>query len=184
MGAGVWTMVIVFLAVALVVALLSAVAGGNKKENTYKQADLMTANEKEFFERLLKALPEHYVFPQVSLGALLRPAVSRSSPDWMRQFNAISSQRADFAIYTRQLQLVALIELDDKTHKASKDRARDRRTASAGISTLRYESKAKPEPEAIRRDIQLLAGATRTQETLSNVVNWAKRAGGRSKEGA
>lgn len=182
MGAGVWTILILLLAIALAVALISAITGGKNKEINYKQADLMTANEKEFFERLIKALPEYYVFPQISLGALLRPTVSRSSPEWIRHFNAISSQRADFAIYTRELQLVALIELDDKTHKASKDRARDRRTASAGISTLRYESKAKPEPESIRRDIQLLAVTSRTRDTLSNVVKWAIGAGGRNTE--
>jgi len=35
----------------------------------------MTDNEKEFFERLIEALPYFYVFPQVAMGAILQPAL-------------------------------------------------------------------------------------------------------------
>lgn len=123
------------------------------EKGRYKAADIMTANEVEFFHRLVEALPDHYIFPQVSLGALMRPSISRRDPEWMKQFNQVSSKRADFAIYDRKLKLVTLIELDDKSHSRSKDRERDRKTRSAGIPTLRYESRCKPDIRQIRRDI-------------------------------
>lgn len=123
------------------------------EKGRYKAADIMTPNEVEFFHRLVEALPGHYIFPQVSLGALMRPSISRRDPEWMKQFNQVSSKRADFAIYDRQLKLVTLIELDDKSHSRRKDRERDRKTRSAGIPTLRYESRSKPDIRQIRRDI-------------------------------
>lgn len=123
------------------------------EKGRYKAADIMTPNEEEFFHRLVEALPDHYIFPQVSLGALIRPSISRRDPEWMKQFNQVSSKRADYAIYDRKLRLVTLIELDDKSHSRKSDRERDRKTRSAGIPTLRYESSSKPDIRQIRRDV-------------------------------
>ena len=41
------------------------------------------------------------------------------------------------------MSLVAIVELDDRTHLAAADVRRDAYTASAGIRTLRFESKNK-----------------------------------------
>lgn len=157
MGIDFIQLVIVVLVLGLILLAASAFMSKPGQVGDYKQADIMTANELEFFDRLVQALPGHYVFPQISMGALLRPAISRKSPDWMKQYNRISSQRVDFAIYSPQMKLLTLIELDDKTHNTKKDRERDRRTQSAGIKTLRYESKAKPPITKIRDDVTSLA---------------------------
>ena len=57
----------------------------------------MTENELEFFGRLVAALPDHYVFPQVAMTALLEAASSdkkKSHGDRLR----IAQQRADYVV--------------------------------------------------------------------------------------
>jgi hypothetical protein len=57
----------------------------------------MTANELEFFGRLVTALPGHYVFPQVAMSALIEAASSdknKAHGDRLR----IAQQRADYVV--------------------------------------------------------------------------------------
>jgi len=106
---------------------------------------LLTPNETEFFYRLTRALPHHWVFPQVSFAAFL-------TDDGKLGKNARWSLRAkfdrkiaDFVICERGgLKIVAIVELDDRTHSASADRKRDALTKAAGYQTLRFPSKQKP----------------------------------------
>lgn len=84
----------------------------------------MTANELEFFGRLVAALPDYYIFPQVALSALLDAA----SPDKKTAHGdrlRIAQQRADFVVCTKSGELLAVVELDDKTHTRAKDQLRD-----------------------------------------------------------
>ena len=46
--------------------------------------------------------------------------------------------------------VMVVIELDDRTHVAAKDKLRDERLMQAGIRTVRFQSKNKPEAQAIR----------------------------------
>jgi len=114
----------------------------------YRARSLLTGNEIEFFRRLRRALPQEYIFPQVALSALIEPR-SRSEKH-LRDFRRISQKRVDYAIYTSDLQLVAIVELDDRTHNRMADAQRDAFVASAGIRTLRFESRNKPTVEQIR----------------------------------
>ena len=114
----------------------------------YRARSLLTGNEIEFFRRLRRALPQEYIFPQVALSALIEPR-SRSEKH-LRDFRRISQKRVDYAIYTSDLQLVAIVELDDRTHNRTADAQRDAFVASAGIRTLRFESRNKPTVEQIR----------------------------------
>ncbi len=68
----------------------------------------------------------------------------------------------DYVVCDRRMAVVALVELDDRTHKRSRDRARDALTREAGHVTLRYASKGKPTPEKIRADV---TGASRSRRT-------------------
>lgn len=109
----------------------------------------MTDNELEFFGRLVAALPDHYVFPQVAMTALLEAASSdkkKSHSDRLR----IAQQRADYVVCTKNCDLVAVIELDDKTHSSAKDQLRDSRLEQGGIRTVRFQSRTKPTADAIR----------------------------------
>ena len=69
-------------------------------------------------------------------------------------FRRISQKRVDYAIYTEKLELICVVELDDRTHGASKDAERDRYLASAGIKTVRWQSTLKPNEAEIREKFE------------------------------
>jgi hypothetical protein len=142
---------ILIAAVAAIVALAAFVNAKprGKVVGKYKGRDLMTANEMEFFGRLVKALPDHYIFPQVSMGALLE-AASRDKKQAHGDRLRIAQQRIDYLVCDGRCAIVAVIELDDKTHSRSKDQLRDARLEQAGIRVVRFQSRNKPSVEDIR----------------------------------
>ena len=106
---------------------------------------LLTNNETEFFHRLQRALPACHVFPQVAFGALLTDdrKLSRKARWSLRA--RFDRKIADFVVCERlSLKVIAIIELDDRTHDAKADRQRDAITEAAGYKTLRFESRKKP----------------------------------------
>lgn len=160
---------IVFCCVFLLVALVALKAGGASVNSDgigrYKAAALMSENEREFFGRLLAACPDHFVFPQVAMGALIAPASSDKKiahADRLR----VAQQRVDFVICDKACKVVVVIELDDRTHQASKDQRRDDRLQQGGIRTVRFQSKNRPDAAAIRDAVlggAVVAGSPTTQ---------------------
>ena len=149
------SMKLVLLIAALLLGLvLIALFSGPKDQWSAKP--LLTQNEREFFSRLLEALPDFHIFPQVAFRAILRPAANSGSKSYARQSGRIGAKHCDFLICNEDLDVVAIIELDDRTHVAEKDAARDAMTASAGYRTIRYQSRAKPHPDKIRQDVLML----------------------------
>jgi hypothetical protein len=119
----------------------------------YKPRSILTDNEAEFFGRLETAVPEYRIFPQLSMTAIIEPA---SKDRYWTYFNRIAMQRVDYAVYTRDLKLICVIELDDRTHdgKHKRDERRDSRLTEAGVQTLRFDSRMKPRPEMLRAAIR------------------------------
>lgn len=116
----------------------------------YKAKELMTNNEIEFFQRLIKAFPQYYVFPQVSLGAILAAAeIDAAQRNGTRM--TFAQKMADYVICNQQMKIVAIVELDDKTHNKEKDDKRDNMLQTAGYKTIRFESKHKPTVEELAK---------------------------------
>jgi hypothetical protein len=110
-----------------------------------KPKSLLTANETEFFHRLQRALNGYHVFPQVAFGAVLTDDGQLASKARWSVRAKFDRKIVDFVICERgSLKIVALIELDDRTHSASADRERDAITKAAGYQTFRFQSKQKP----------------------------------------
>lgn len=116
---------------------------------------LMTAAERKVCAMIERALPGARVHSQVSMGAIMQPAKGMSKSDWWKTFNRFSSKRVDFVVEDpRTGEVIMLIELDDKTHRASTDTNRDSLTKHAGYLTVR-----------------ILAGTRKTQETVTAIVH-------------
>ena len=154
-------MKIIMLLFILIVIVIMVLMPKNKKkatltlvENNYKSNIFMTDNEIEFFHRLVKAFLESYVFPQVAMSGL----VSAKSSDF-KKLNAIKNTynrlRVDFVIY-KDKKVIAIIELDDKTHqnKEDKDTKRDSILTDAGYKIFRFDSKNKPSIEELKNIIK------------------------------
>jgi len=140
---------IVVLVLLVVAILFVAPIKGAPRTGNYQARELMTENEAEFFGRLVVALPDHYIFPQVAMTALIE-AASRDKKQAHADRLRIAQQRADYVVCDRRCNVVAVVELDDRTHSRSKDKIRDARLQQAGIRTVRFESKAKPSAHALR----------------------------------
>lgn len=145
-------LVVVLVVLLVTVFVIPSLFKGAGQAGTYKARQFMTDNEAEFFGRLVVALPDHYVFPQVAMTALIESAASnkkKAHSDRLR----IAQQRVDYVVCDRRCQVVAVVELDDQTHSRNKDKIRDERLQQGGFRTVRFQSKSKPSPEALRAAI-------------------------------
>jgi hypothetical protein len=147
------TLVVIAGAGAIGLAILKAkLAAGGEGEARFKAKPLLTANEMEFLTRLEAAAPELRFLPQVAMGALMDPAVPRSDRKAYYRLRGMFSQKiVDFVAQKRaDGSIVAVIELDDRTHDTDKDARRDDMLKSAGYRIVRWNSKTKPDAVAIR----------------------------------
>jgi hypothetical protein len=136
--------VVLGIAFAVLIALAS-----RRALRPYVRRALVTESELRFYHRLSAALPQdHSVFPQVSMGALLEPIASaaRGRP---HDFRRSSCKRCDFVVVNGKLQVQVVIELDDHTHDAPNDWARDAQLASAGSRTPRMDVRRPPTQEQL-----------------------------------
>jgi hypothetical protein len=133
---------------------LARLIGWSRKEQrsiALRAKQLLTDNELEFMERLRIALPEFQISPQVAMGALVEVTLPRSHPDFWAARREFAEKIVDYVVSSPgRLEVVAVIELDDKTHDATKDALRDELLSSVGIRTIRFQSRAKPTPAEIR----------------------------------
>ncbi len=139
----------IILAALAILAILATVVWSLRARKPWlsriQRKPLLTSNEAEFFRRLQRALPAYLVFPQVSFAAIITDDGKLSnSARWSVRAH-FDRKIADYVICDRQtLNVVALVELDDRTHMASADRQRDALTNAAGYKTIRFQSRQKP----------------------------------------
>lgn len=122
----------------------------------FAKKPLLTPNELEFLGRLEGALPEYRILCQVAMGALLRPGESTRGNG--RRYYATRGKFAqkivDFVAQDRRSGMVmVIIELDGRSHRVEKDRARDEMLAAAGYRTVRFSSQPRPNGDQIRRAV-------------------------------
>lgn len=154
-------MSLIFTAFAIVIIVFVAIAiiKNSKKTNTYeydneseqsqspiKPSYLLTNHEKTMFGEIRQAVPECLIFVQVALGAIL----------WTKSYatrNKFNRLIADFVITDQNFNILAVIELDDKSHdnKQERDAQRDAMLREAGYKVLRY--RYMPDKQKLRQDI-------------------------------
>ncbi|MGY6251842.1 DUF2726 domain-containing protein [Paraburkholderia caledonica] len=122
-------------------------------ESEFAPMKVLTDTEVKFFRQLQGVLTDELIFPQVAMSALIKPT-GRGTQYWS-SFGKISQKRVDFAIYRKDLSLVAIIELDDPSHdkREEEDQQRDAYLKSAGIRTVRLDVRKWPDDATIRAKI-------------------------------
>lgn len=158
----------IFLALLIMLVAAAIIAyvlvSSKPKEPAYRKKAVMTPNELEFHARLVRALVGLHVCPQIAMHALIEPTSSHAQTK-LRDFRRVSQKIVDYTIFDAHWSVVVVIELDDRTHIASRDAIRDSFMDAAGIRTLRYQSRSKPSEAQISADVralQLAAAATTT----------------------
>jgi len=150
-------------ALLLACVVLALVLAARRRKPAFRVAKraFLTDNEKEFLLRLEEAFPEHRVMAQVSMGALMAPDVRGGGSEYLSIRSRFAQKVVDYVVLDDALEVVALVELDDRTHQLEKDAMRDAMTAAAGYVTLRYRSREKPPPKMIRAELSALHSALR-----------------------
>lgn len=128
------------LIVVALLILLAAIAGATSKKRTAKQPpptgkNPLTDREQAMYWRLVEARPDDVVLAQVALSALLDSNVRATR-------NTFDRKVADFVICDRSFKPLAVVELDDGSHrgKERRDDARDRMLKAAGYRTVRFRN--------------------------------------------
>lgn len=111
-----------------------------------KSSYLLSQHEKTMFGEIRQAVPECQIFVQVALSAILWT----KSQATRNRFNRLI---ADYVITDNNFNILAVIELDDKSHdnRQEKDAERDAMLREAGYKVLRY--RYMPSKEQLRKDI-------------------------------
>ena len=152
-------MKIIFLAICLIaIAFLfvklkqakTTEAPVSKKSFEVSPRRPVTENEQKMFWRLSEDFPhpEFVVLAQVSFAAFM---TSRRPAD-RNQYNR---KRADFLICDKTFKVLAVVELDDASHKEEKDQSRDAILEAAGFKVLRY--RGIPNSGTVKADVLKLA---------------------------
>lgn len=141
----------VIAALIILALLVKLVPEARKKvrRGSFGKKRLATPREQTMFWRLVEAFPgpEHIVLAQVSFGALLvaKNGASRYS---------FSQKIADFVLMDKSFTVLAVIELDDSSHRGREldDGQRDDMLIEAGYKVLRYPGV--PEVARLRNDVK------------------------------
>lgn len=102
------------------------------------------------------------------MSALIDPVASGKSG--YANFLRVAQKRIDYGIATPDFDLVAIIELDDRSHNRQKDESRDALVASAGIPTIRFDSRCRPDLERIRLAVLPASAATEGHVSTQNGI--------------
>ena len=161
---------------AEIIVFVSIVCGGllgwfamtRMKPLRYRRRPVLTGSEREFFYRLQRALPECRVCPQVAVAALIEPTgIGRLR---RTALNSIDGKRVGFAIFAEDMQLLAVVELDQRSRPTRDDLARDACFASAGIRTVRFHAKRVPSEGKIRSSIFVRQPRTSSHSLASSTT--------------
>jgi very-short-patch-repair endonuclease len=146
----------VLFAIVIVIAALVIKARGSALDGEwpfYAKRPL-SAPEQVLYFRLVKALPEHIVLAQVQLSRFLGVKKGNNSQSWLNRINRMS---ADFVVCQKDATVLAVIELDDASHRGERrvaaDAKKDKSLASAGIRLVRWQVRSLPDEAAIRGSV-------------------------------
>ena len=67
-------------------------------------------------------------------------------------FKKISNTRVDWVI-VRDMEVLAVVELDDRSHDARRDAQRDKVLTSCGYRVIRFNSGRRPDPRQIQEAV-------------------------------
>ena len=154
---------LLILVIAGVVIATFAILNGLPKRQLsrlkVRPKPLMTPAERRVCLMIERAMPGARVHSQVSMGAIMNPAKGLSKSEWWTTFNKFSSKRVDFVAEDPETgQIILLVELDDRSHKARRDKDRDELTRHAGYTTVRLPAGERPTQQSVTARIEAALG--------------------------
>jgi very-short-patch-repair endonuclease len=156
------TIVIVVIFFGLILFVLSKVSTkqSDSKEAIYIQRGaLFTVAERSFYGVLEQAISQKYkIFGKVRVADVLKPISKMNKFDWQSAFNKISSKHFDYVLCQKDtLNVVAVVELDDKSHNSKKAINRDAFLEDvcdgANLKLIRFKAQQGYQIDSVRKHI-------------------------------
>ncbi|WP_413460621.1 DUF2726 domain-containing protein [Herbaspirillum huttiense] len=153
-----WQQLVVYLAIGIVfyVAYRRLFTSEYSAKN-YSRMPLLTEHEKKCYKVLQEAIGTKLIIaPQVVFGAFIK-VKGLALTDKNKARHKVAHNRGDFVICDRDFNVVALIELDDASHRRwsqrAKDARRDQLMKTVGVKAIRYRQI--PSIKEVQRDLGL-----------------------------
>lgn len=170
-----WTIILIMLGV-VVFALFAAQKHSHLSEpiNPYSNKKPLTPTEALFYARLVEALPECVVLPQVQLSSFIRVDRFIAGKKFYEFFNPIAQQSVDYLICLKDFTVVAAVELDDKSHASviaqQRDIKKTNNLKAADVPLLRWHAESMPTADQIRAEFSVTLPQDNSQNT--NLSPW------------
>lgn len=143
-----WNFILVGLFAFLLLASFFLRGGDGKTYYRYqKRKALFSPAERSFLGVVDNAVGSEYrVLGKVRIADIIAPAKGMNRKNWQVAFNKISAKHFDYVLCDKAtLAVIAVIELDDKSHKQKRSQARDQLIEqacdSANLPLVRFEAK-------------------------------------------
>ncbi|HWW06322.1 DUF2726 domain-containing protein [Collimonas sp.] len=140
--------VLIVLAVFATAAKNKGRSNNTKKDYDYKSKTPLTKNEQAMYWKLIDTLPGYVVLAQVELSRCISAKGAA--------FNTINGKSLDFVICNKALEVVAAIEIDDKSHATpaaqKRDATKNNAMEIAGIKLIRWPATPLPSIEQIQEN--------------------------------
>ena len=122
------------VAIVFIAALVLKTKRVAVKTFSAKAKKPLSTNEQPMYFKLLETFPDLVVLAQVSFSALLQSSIQADR-------NKFNRKMADFVLCTRAFDVVAIVELDDSSHRerSKEDGERDVMLISAGHRVIRFK---------------------------------------------
>ena len=152
----------IIILVVLFVVLLAFVKSSKDKDYNYrKRGSLFSKAERSFLGVLDQAISEkHRVIGKVRVADIITPIKGMDRKNWQIAFNKISAKHFDYVLCSKDtLDVIAVIELDDKSHDTKKSKARDllleNACKSAELKFIRFQAKSGYQIKFVRQQIEM-----------------------------
>lgn len=149
------------IALIIIAIVLMMISKRSVAQHAYQQkGPLFSPAERSFLGVLDSAVSDDYrVFGKVRVADVISPQKGMSRKNWQIAFNKISAKHFDYVLCRKDtLDVVAVIELDDKSHKKDSSQARDKLLASAcdsaSLKLVRFPAKASYSMQEVRDTIE------------------------------
>lgn len=168
-----WPMAVLALTVVAVIAIRALERPPAALSWPVRARAPLSRPEQSLYWRLREAFPEHIVLAQVAIAQLLEV---ENVPNRRAVFNRYRQLVADFVVCTPAFGVVAVIELDDRSHqnpgRADADERKSAALGAAGLLLLRFSVTALPTVGELR---SVLAGPANPQAEVPAAIGASER---------
>lgn len=143
----------------LVVIVRARVRAPSKNPTAFiVRRSLLTPAELKILVLIERALPRRRVFAQVAMGALLEPKRGLKFVDAMSVRGRFAQKVCDYAIVDEVSgHVLAIVELDDRSHDHENDVNRDAMLAAGGYRVVRIKNNPWPSQQSVSAALQEFA---------------------------